>query len=1002
MNRTSNVLAGLLVTLLAGMASAQAQTLAQLQEAYRQNPTSPAAVEPLAEAYLRDCRLEESLALFRDLLKLQPDNARAKLVVDRLTTQSLDLDSHLAVLDRLLDKGITQGMEGMLDAAAKRAATNAQKARVLYLRGRLGKAVDQEAAARASYESTMRLYPHSAGAGLSAIALASLEEGAGRPEQAIRLLDGVVSDRQLADDAVRQMAAFRLAETQSEGLGDTARADALAKGIAKLTDPAVKRKALRSLLSVQVRMSGWTPAAVATVETFLRTAPPADEMAEALGWLDGVAQSSRDKATLEAVLTIAAAVKATDPASGAMVEFLKADTLLGLAAIEEDSAAVARLVAEASESVTPMEKNGRLSGENARGARRLAGKALLLQGQKLVTLGETGEASPVLLQARDRYLAMLADDPDEAFARLTGIGGLLEQVGELEMAVALYRRIETAVPATEQGRDALYRVAWLYDHKFDAPMLALDAYAEYAARYPAELAYRQLAVGERLRRVGYVNLLDFQNRNNLKPDGVFGPLTRQKLEELETNLSLVAGGAKPEPILRGQFVHPQMFAIAQRLAKAGRDDDAIRAYLVFLSLFPGKQQADECLLGAARCFRANLLFAEALGAYRRLMEDYPKGNVTSTAYVEAAACLENLGRWKEARELYELYARKFPKYAGADLCRTRMGLLDQVIQYEDFINTNPNNPKQAEAQYQLASLLYKEFKNYTKAATEFAKVAQSHPQHVRAADALFTAGSAQMRAENFPAARELFAKVVADYPDSRLADDAQYWIGHTYEYAARALGKLDAAHVVIRRRSLGARAALLSDVGLRRIYNPDARAGQGQADQAVWGGDTLGVLASGSVRDRVNADLRRAIQAYRQVVAKFKTGDMADDALLAVGTIYTDYLHDADAGLAAYRELLEHYPGSQVAVEALFQVGAYQVDKKQYDQAIQSYQQFIYNYPNAPKVQDAMIAVARCWADKKAWDKALDAYQAYLGKFPEGTYAQTARSQVEWIRMYHF
>jgi TolA-binding protein len=547
----------------------------------------------------------------------------------------------------------------------------------------------------------------------------------------------------------------------------------------------------------------------------------------------------------------------------------------------------------------------------------------------------------------------------------------------------------------------LLRVARLYEERLDAPMDALNAYAEYAARYPAELPYRQLEVGARLQRLGYANVLDFQKRNRLKADGLVGPNTRAKLEEVEKAFGEIRLRDGAEEVLRGAFVHPKMFAIARRLQDAGRHLDAIVAYRLFLNLFPTKKEADDALVRIARLFRDNLLFEEALGAYALLMEDYPDGDQTSAAYIEAAACHENLGRWDKARALYELYVKKFPRYEHVGLAKGRLALLDEIQQYAEFIADNPDSPKCAEAQYQIATLFYKQFKNHPKAALEFEKVAERYPKHVRAPDALFTGGTAQMHAENFPAARALYARLVKTYPESRLADDAQYWIGHTYAYSARALGKLDERRIVLRRRSLRERERLVADGDLRRLYYPQARPGL-EVGEEVWGGDTLGVLASGSLRDRVNADLFRAIRAYREVVENFKMGDMAGEALLQIGTLYTKYLKDPEKGIEAYQELLAHYPASEQAAGALFEVGGYHLKHKKYDDAVRAYQQFTYHYPQDPRVEDAMLAIARCWAERKVWDKALDAYHSYLSKFPEGRQAAFARAQIAWIRMYHF
>ena len=639
--------------------------------------------------------------------------------------------------------------------------------------------------------------------------------------------------------------------------------------------------------------------------------------------------------------------------------------------------------------------------ERAR-VQQLRGRVLLLEAQKLVVLEGPIAALPVLTKAKNHYLAVLPSDPESHLAGLRHIGDLLEQTREWETAASLYREIAARFPQTVQGRDALLKVAALYEGRLNAPLAALDTYVLYAARYPADLAYRQMDVGQRLRQLGYASVLDFQKQNRLKPDGLFGAASRAKLAELEATFDLIrAQPTADSGILRGEFVHRPIFAIARALQAAGRDHEAIVAYRAFLNLFPTKREADAALAAIARILAAGLLFEEALGAYGELMEDFPNGETTSDAYVDAARCHENLGQWDKARELYQLYLRKFPKFRHVALCEARIPLLAEIKQYEDFVLTNPQSPKVAEAQYQIATILYKKLDNLTKAAVEFVKVADAHPQHVRAADALFTAGTAQLRAENFPAARALFERLVKNYPDTRLTDDAQYWVGHTYEYAARALGRLDDRRIVLRRRSLGARARLLADLPLRRLYYPDAKPGP-EVPEDIWGADTLGVLASGSVRDRVNADLVRAIQAYQVVVDRFKMGEKVGPALLRIGTIHAKYLKDPQKGMAAFQQLLDHHPGSKEAVDALLEVGAYHVEAKNFDEAIQVYQKFVLNCPQNPAVEDALIAIVRCHIEKKAWDKALDTCQTYLNRFPEGKHADFAKDQITWIRMYHF
>ncbi|MGB3087704.1 MAG: hypothetical protein WBC53_08290, partial [Phycisphaerae bacterium] len=120
-----------LVALALAVAGAGAQTVEQLEKQVRDDPTSIQSREALAEAYLRQCELEKSLATWRWILEQVPDHPRARLVVERLTLQKLDLDSHLDVLEKLIRQGIAEGTAQMLDAATRRAATDDQKAQLL-------------------------------------------------------------------------------------------------------------------------------------------------------------------------------------------------------------------------------------------------------------------------------------------------------------------------------------------------------------------------------------------------------------------------------------------------------------------------------------------------------------------------------------------------------------------------------------------------------------------------------------------------------------------------------------------------------------------------------------------------------------------------------------------------------------------------------------------------------------------------------------------------------
>jgi TolA-binding protein len=991
-----------LIALILCATSAGAQDLEALKQRVADDPASLAARIELANAYLHAAELEQSLTQWKAVLELAPDHERARRIVDRLTAQTVELDRYLDVLGQLIESGDGAEVSEVLNTAAQRAATKPHQARIVYLRGRLAQAQGDGVGARAHYRAAMQLYPATPWAGRSAITLATLDaEHPDHADQAERLLQNVADDES-HPVTVREAARLELLRLRMDALNPRQALAAIDELAAKLTSDEAKRAAAQEQMSATIRLAGrWTPRTLDAAEQLITLSPPFAEARVLQRRLLEVAQGSEDPATLDRLLAVLEANRFDDAVLQRENEFLRVEASLARAVVEPDAEQMIALVNVARRLLVELASDDRDFADQPR-IDELTGRSHLIEAQKLATLDDAAPVLPPLLKAREHYIAMLADEADAASGHLKRIGTLLEHLNETQMAADLFEQVARQFPHTTYGRDALLKLAQLHAGPLDDPMGALSLYAEYAARYPADLTYRQLSVGSRLRRLGYRNVLDFQERNHLKPTGVFGDKTRSRLAELEASFDLIqAAPQRDAGLLRGAFVHPAMYEIAEDLESAGRHHDAIVAYRLVINLFPSKREADDAILKIARLFRDNLLFEEALGAYRQMMADYPKGDKTSQAYVEAAQCLENLGRWSDAHDLYALYIRKFPKYEHAALCKSRMELLEEIQQYEQFIEENPGHPKLAEARYQIAAILYKQFNNYTKAAVQFERVAENHGEHVRAADALYSGGTAQLKAENFPAARRMFGVLVERYGDSRLADDAQYWIGHTHEYRARALGKLDAKRIVLKRRSLNARDRILADKELRRFYNPDELPGV-QINENLWAGDNLGVLADGSTRDRVNRDLLRAIQAYEKVVDQFKVGDMAGPALLRIGKIYTDYLDDPDKGIVAYQRLLTNYPGSKEAVDALYRVGEYQLEQEAYDQAVESFQKFIYNYPNEDKVQDAMLAIARSHASNKAWAKALDAYQSYLNKFPKGRHAEVAEGQVQWIRAYHF
>ncbi|MCK4292906.1 MAG: hypothetical protein KAY65_06900, partial [Planctomycetes bacterium] len=493
-----------------GSLPAIGETVEQLEERVKANPGSQEAKQALAEAYLGQCELEKSLELWREILANNPEHERARFVVSRLTLAALDLDSHLQVIEILIDKGVTEGTDSLIEAAFRRAATDSQKAHLLYLRGWLSHLTKHEAQSRASFEAAVKLYPDTIWGARAAMALAERCWTKQVPGEAERLLGNVVENEKL-NNAVRQEARLKLLWIESADWTTQRRIAALQRLLSVVTEAGVKRQVLERILHFTVQTQGkWVCEAVEAAGAFLQSAPAYDQADQMLSELVEVARNNQEPEVLDCLLAVLSEVRLEEEHLARKVGLIGVEALISRSVVETDAEAMRHFIAKASKGLKELEE-----GEVPRGEMQmwqLQGRLHLVEAQKLVTLVGATEALPAIMRAKEHFLAGLVVDPKGCLERLKKIGMLLEHVQEWEVAAALYREVADAFAHTPEGRDMLLKLAELYERHLNSPMAALDVYAEYAARYPAELSYSQLDLGRRLHRFGYVNILDFQKR----------------------------------------------------------------------------------------------------------------------------------------------------------------------------------------------------------------------------------------------------------------------------------------------------------------------------------------------------------------------------------------------------------------------------------------------------------------------------------------------------------
>ncbi len=153
-------------------------------------------------------------------------------------------------------------------------------------------------------------------------------------------------------------------------------------------------------------------------------------------------------------------------------------------------------------------------------------------------------------------------------------------------------------------------------------------------------------------------------------------------------------------------------------------------------------------------------------------------------------------------------------------------------------------------------------------------------------------------------------------------------------------------------------------------------------------------------QDKINAALRKAIEAYR-AAAKIAGGRQGRRVpLLQMATIYDQQLKDAKAAMQTWLEIVRQFSGTSVAEDACLADRPILRARRQVRRGGRCLPGFPAELPLQPQRRPAQFAIAENYEHLGQWVKAMDSYTNYLTNFPDGPLANKAKEQINWIKTY--
>jgi len=453
--------------------------------------------------------------------------------------------------------------------------------------------------------------------------------------------------------------------------------------------------------------------------------------------------------------------------------------------------------------------------------------------------------------------------------------------------------------------------------------------------------------------------------------------------EAYQELNFVRGG-------NDQEMQNAIFQIGTELKNEKRWVEALHLLGAFVDSFPRHPQAGQALTMIGQIHQANEAWEDAIAAYRRVASEFQDGQWVQDAKWSVAECTINLSRWHEAIVAYQAYVEAYPNDAEkVKEANRRIEVLKDLERYQALVD-EPGQRKAFDAQYQIAKIVQSQLANPVKAIIEYRKVVANWPESHLADDALYEVGTAYLSLGETEKGREALLTVSQKYPTSPLADDALFMVGKSYEDEADKLATVTRAESLERNK----------DLAQRRAYS-QARANVRQQlearDQRIAGLKKAGKGEAAEVEEASQAGIFGQFNEANTMLFA-RQADQEVEALTA-----TQLADRQDKINAALRQAVAAYTsaskvaGADKADDALLQMATiYDQRLKDSQAAMATWLEIVRQFSGTSVAEDASWRIAQYYEREGKYAEAVEAYTAFLRNYrrsPKAAEAQFAMAE---------
>lgn len=456
----------------------------------------------------------------------------------------------------------------------------------------------------------------------------------------------------------------------------------------------------------------------------------------------------------------------------------------------------------------------------------------------------------------------------------------------------------------------------------------------------------------------------------------------------------------------------EQFNFAKSLYRDGMYSIAVEQFKQFAELYPTSVHADEAQFLAAECYYAGADWKSAVQWYRTFLAGYPTSRLVAQAWFKLGECDFHRRYYEDAIESFGQVRKRYPTSEEAPLSLQRIGqcydALNQPHQaletYQRFLDEYPKHDDNPRIRLTIGEI-YLNLEDWEKANETFQAIIDRHSHHQEIAEkARLQLARVLHRQQKLEQAGAAYQHVVANYPASVYADDAQLGLGLVLAEQGHYTESINELTKVI---TLFAQSDLKDDA----IYHmAEAWRLKGNHFEARKNYEDLirnyprseflasaqyGLALALSAEGKVYA----AIENFEKLVKSFPNTDFARAAQLQIARTYTDKGQHLN-GVKAYRQYIAANPGLPTGeqLDIMFEVARIlDQDVQHYDMAVSAYQDIVIAFPDHPQAARAMFAAGLNYENLENFAAARREYERLMERYPKSPYYLQAQNRIEFI-----